>query len=218
MLYSGIKSIRMQSKTELIELIEKDAVEDEAFAKSLGTAGGQEKDKKLYNILEPRDTAKTGVKGYSSDEKIKVSTARLDNLINMAGELVIAQLMLAEEVNTSFASDQCLGRKVTHQGKIVRDIQELSMSMRMIPIAGVFQKMARLVRDLSHTAGKDVSFFTSATFNAEFTAEASFSASPDLPSLYFGPTAWITCFVFMLPPVVITALPVGTLPIFFDSC
>ncbi len=94
------------------------------------------------------------------DEKIKVSTNRLDNLVNMAGELVIAQLMVAEEVRNKLAKQHGLNQKVVHQGKIVRELQELSMSMRMVPIAGVFQKMARLVRDLSHKAGKEIHFVT----------------------------------------------------------
>lgn len=94
------------------------------------------------------------------DEKIKVSTKRLDNLVNMAGELVIAQLMVAEEVTNKLAQHYGLNQKVVHQGKIVRELQELSMSMRMVPIAGVFQKMARLVRDLSHKAGKEIQFVT----------------------------------------------------------
>ena len=92
------------------------------------------------------------------DEKIKVSTSRLDNLINMVGELVIAQLMVSEEANIKFASEHELRGKVVHQGKIVRELQELSMSMRMVPIAGVFQKMARLVRDLSQKAEKEINF------------------------------------------------------------
>ncbi len=94
------------------------------------------------------------------DEKIKVSTNRLDNLVNMAGELVIAQLMVAEEVTNKLAKHHGINQKVVHQGKIVRELQELSMSMRMVPIAGVFQKMARLVRDLSHKAGKEIHFVT----------------------------------------------------------
>jgi two-component system, chemotaxis family, sensor kinase CheA len=102
--------------------------------------------------------AKTQV--FSSDEKIKVSTERLDNLVNMAGELVVAQLMITEEANTAMASNHAFRRKVAHQSKIVRELQQLSMSMRMVPIQGVFQKMARLVRDLSKKSGKDISFST----------------------------------------------------------
>ncbi|HPS54898.1 MAG TPA: chemotaxis protein CheA [Sedimentisphaerales bacterium] len=98
--------------------------------------------------------------GTTIDEKIKVSTSRLDNLINMVGELVIAQLMVAEETKNNLSSVPEMGRKIAHQGKIVRELQELSMSMRMIPIAGVFQKMSRLARDLSRQAGKDIRFVT----------------------------------------------------------
>ncbi len=106
----------------------------------------------------PEEHFKTHARG---EEKIKVSMKRLDNLINMVGELVIAQLMVAEQANTKLASEHELGCKIAHQNKIIRELQELSMSMRMIPIAGVFQKMARLVRDLSHKSGKRVRFSTS---------------------------------------------------------
>ncbi len=149
----------------------KASVEDQSPGAFLGSPEGRKKDKELDEILldepgpeietrpETRDIT-TKKKTTSGDEKIKVSTARLDNLINMAGELVIAQLMVSEEVNMNRTAEHELARKVVHQSKIVRELQELSMSMRMVPIHGVFQKMARLVRDLSRKAGKDVTFAT----------------------------------------------------------
>ena len=96
----------------------------------------------------------------AADEKIRISTTRLDDLINMAGELVIAQLMVSEEANNNLTEEHELLRKVANQSKIVRELQELSMSMRMVPIGGVFQKMARVVRDLSHKTNKKVNFTT----------------------------------------------------------
>lgn len=137
----------------------------------LGSPEGRKKDEELDEILldEPESKIETGPeirdittkkRTTSGDEKIKVSTARLDDLINMAGELVIAQLMVTEEVNSKLTVEHELARKVLHQSKIVRELQELSMSMRMVPIHGVFQKMARLVRDLSRKAEKDVVFTT----------------------------------------------------------
>jgi len=135
----------------------------------LDTPQGQENDKKLDEVLTAKDEPETKytasqpnvkAKIHASDEKIKVSTTRMDNLVNMAGELVIAQLMVAEEMGTKLTSQHELNRKVAHQGKIIREVQELAMSMRMVPIAGVFQKMARLVRDLSHKAGKKIDFIT----------------------------------------------------------
>jgi two-component system chemotaxis sensor kinase CheA len=124
----------------------------------------QENDRKLDVILDdPADSQKktTGPSvTHAADDKIKVSIARLDNLINLAGELVIAQLMVAEETNAGPARARGLVQRVAHQGKIVRELQELSMSMRMVPVQGVFQKMSRLARDLSRKAGKQVDFIT----------------------------------------------------------
>jgi two-component system chemotaxis sensor kinase CheA len=91
------------------------------------------------------------------EEKIKVSTERLDSLVNMVGELVIAQLMVTESLKTSTAGTSAdLLRNTTHQSKIIRELQELSMSMRMVPINGVFQRTVRIVRDLSRQTGKEI--------------------------------------------------------------
>jgi two-component system chemotaxis sensor kinase CheA len=91
-----------------------------------------------------------------ADEKIKVSTSRLDSLVDMVGELVIAQLMVAESLRTTNATDYDLLRNTAHQEKIIRELQELSMSMRMVPISGIFKKMVRMTRDLSKKAGKEI--------------------------------------------------------------
>ena len=93
------------------------------------------------------------------DGVVKVATSRLDALVNAVGELVIAQAMVVQDLGVEFVSgNQRLSRNLSQLGKIARGLQDLSMSMRMIPIAGVFQRMARLARDLSHKAGKDVNF------------------------------------------------------------
>ena len=128
----------------------------------------QEADRKLDTLLTgtrpseaaPEPDRSPVAKATLSDEKIKVSTSRLDNLINMTGELVIAQLMVTEEIDNESEIDPELGRKVGYQSKIVRELQELSMSMRMVPVQGVFQKMARLVRDLARKADKQIAFTT----------------------------------------------------------
>jgi two-component system chemotaxis sensor kinase CheA len=136
-----------------------------ATGQSASVSGGTSEalpESPMEDIAQPGGREGVAIsKGQAVDEKIKVSTNRLDQLINMTGELVIAQLMVGEEINVSSLSDDSLFRNVAHQGKIIRDLQELSMSMRMVPISGVFQKMARLVRDLSRKAGKKVDFLMS---------------------------------------------------------
>jgi two-component system chemotaxis sensor kinase CheA len=126
----------------------------------------EETDKKIDSILDDASDARkaktSGASGsLTAEDKVKVSITRLDSLINLAGELVIAQLMVAEQVNSSESFEHELARKVSHQGKIVRELQELSMAMRMVPVQGVFQKMSRLARDLTRKAEKQVDFVTS---------------------------------------------------------
>ncbi|MBL0938561.1 MAG: chemotaxis protein CheA [Gemmatimonadaceae bacterium] len=94
------------------------------------------------------------------DATIRVRTDRLDRLIDMVGELVIAQSMIAGDDTIDTATQYELQRKVTHAGKIVRELQDLSMSMRMVPLRATFQKLTRVVRDTASKAGKTVQFTT----------------------------------------------------------
>jgi two-component system chemotaxis sensor kinase CheA len=95
-----------------------------------------------------------GNSGPPSDESIRVSLARLERLLNFVGELVILQTVLREQ---SFSGNLQLLRKTVHQmGKVTKEVQDLSMSLRMIPIKQTFQKMQRIVRDTSSILGKKV--------------------------------------------------------------
>jgi two-component system, chemotaxis family, sensor kinase CheA len=89
-----------------------------------------------------------------------VRTDRLDRLVDLVGELVVAQSMTAQDPTARNPENGDLGRKVGQVGKIVRELQDLSMSMRMVPLKPSFQKIARLVRDLARKSGKQVEFVT----------------------------------------------------------
>jgi two-component system chemotaxis sensor kinase CheA len=96
----------------------------------------------------------------NADATIRVRTDRLDRLIDMVGELVIAQSMIAGDELFGAGKQHDLLRKVTHAGKIVRELQDLSMSMRMVPLRATFQKLTRVVRDTASKAHKTVQFVT----------------------------------------------------------
>ncbi len=104
------------------------------------------------------------MKGSSSKQfvetSVRVSTDRLDRLIDMVGEMVIAHSMVAQDNVVVQAAHYELLKKVNHTSKIVRGLQDLSMSMRMVPLKATFQKMARLVRDVARKVGKNVTFVT----------------------------------------------------------
>jgi two-component system, chemotaxis family, sensor kinase CheA len=93
-----------------------------------------------------------------ADSTVRVRTDRLDRLVDMVGELVIAQTMISQDQLVKAAGHHDLRRKVGHAEKIVRELQDLSMGMRMVPLKSQFQKVARLVRDLAHRNGKLVYF------------------------------------------------------------
>jgi two-component system chemotaxis sensor kinase CheA len=93
-------------------------------------------------------------------ESIKVDADRLDLLVDLIGELVIAEAMVSQTPMDQDDSVALLGRRLGHMDKITRELQSISMSLRMVPVRGTFQKMARLVRDLAKKEGKEVEFIT----------------------------------------------------------
>lgn len=107
---------------------------------------------------KPSRSQPLGNNTAANERTVKVSTERLDALINMVGELAIAQSMASQDLTTGMTVDANKSRNANHLGKIVGELQELSMSMRMVPIHGVFQKMARLVRDLAQKVEKEIEF------------------------------------------------------------
>jgi len=89
---------------------------------------------------------------------VKVDTKRLDQLIDSIGEMVIYSSMLIQRCRAQLAGDEGLV-KTTHQvEKFARDLQNIGMSMRLIPIRGLFQKMSRLVWDTAKKIGKEIKF------------------------------------------------------------
>jgi two-component system chemotaxis sensor kinase CheA len=88
----------------------------------------------------------------SLQENVKVDRERLDQLIDVIGELVIAESM----VQIEFVEFQLTSRSLPVLSKIARELQDLSLSLRMVPIRATFQKMARIVRDVARKLGKKV--------------------------------------------------------------
>lgn len=94
------------------------------------------------------------------DQTVKVNTSRMDSLVTMVGELVIAQQMVVQDITAIAGNGQRVQRTLSHMGKMIRDLQEVSMSLRMVNLKSTFQKMTRLVRDVSQKAGKQIEVFT----------------------------------------------------------
>ncbi|VFS66589.1 Chemotaxis protein CheA [Kluyvera cryocrescens] len=88
---------------------------------------------------------------------IRVAVEKVDQLINLVGELVITQSMLAQRSNALDPVSH--GDLITSMGQLqrnARDLQESVMSIRMMPMEYVFSRFPRLVRDLASKLGKQV--------------------------------------------------------------
>jgi len=106
--------------------------------------------------LIPPPVAAAGLAG-SREASIRVSTGKIDKLIDLVGELVIAQSMAKEVVgNFSLSRLGQLQEAVADMDRHLRELQERVMGVRMLPIGHIFGRFPRLVRDLSIQLGKEV--------------------------------------------------------------
>lgn len=103
---------------------------------------------------QPAVTKKSGPPAAGPDESIRVSLSRLEKLSDFIGELVIMQTVLNQ--HRGEIQSQFLQRTIAQLGKLSKEIQDISMSLRMIPLKQTFAKLQRIVRDTSKTLGKEV--------------------------------------------------------------
>jgi two-component system chemotaxis sensor kinase CheA len=106
-----------------------------------------------YEVPEKKE-AKQVTKTSASDESIRVSIGKIAKLINFVGEMVILQSVLREQ---AASTESLLLKKAVQQlGKVGKEIQDISMSLRMVPVKPTFQKMQRIVRDTSAALNKEI--------------------------------------------------------------
>jgi two-component system chemotaxis sensor kinase CheA len=94
------------------------------------------------------------------DRLVKVDTGKLDYLVDMVGELVVAQSLIRHDPAFKSTTDMRLQRNLLQLGRITDEVQRASMAMRMVPIGQLFQKMDRLIRDLSRKQNKRIELET----------------------------------------------------------
>ena len=92
----------------------------------------------------------------SLSQMMKVDTRKFDSLVELVGELVIAQSQVSQHPDLVGLRSQQLARNLLQLSQTALALQKIAMSLRMVAIKGTFQKMNRLVRDLTANIGKDV--------------------------------------------------------------
>lgn len=145
-----------------------------AFVRDL-TLREVEEDKLLRNLTEPQDlTLETpalkvpaiidgdlGVPrqldvGGGQQSIISVDVAKLDKLMDLMGELAIAEAMVTQNPEISDLKLDSFAKAARQLRKITGEMQDTVMSIRMVPLSASFRKMYRLVRDMSKKLGKEI--------------------------------------------------------------
>ena len=118
---------------------------------------------KAQATAESRNRPSKPAQGVGAgDSSIRVSVEKVDQLINLVGELVITQAMLLQTtVQMQDGAPERLVNGLAQLERNTRDLQESVMSIRMMPISFVFSRFPRVVRDLSGKLGKQVELKTS---------------------------------------------------------
>ncbi len=125
-----------------IEIETTASIENDSFDTPLAAEVSETQVKKKRNSIERQD--------------IRVDLSKLDSIINLVGELVIAESMVTRNPAVLNIEDERFYRASHQLRRICNELQDASMSLRMIPLDGVFKKMIRVVHDLSMKIDKDI--------------------------------------------------------------
>ncbi|PKO45127.1 MAG: chemotaxis protein CheA [Betaproteobacteria bacterium HGW-Betaproteobacteria-22] len=129
-------------------------VEAEAAPPAAGAPGGVER-----RSPGRRESDKAAASAETSS--IRVGVEKVDQMINLVGELVITQAMIEQRISMlDPVHNEALINSVTQLTRNTRDLQEAVMSIRMMPMDFVFSRFPRMVRDLAGKLGKKVEFVT----------------------------------------------------------
>ncbi len=114
-------------------------------------------------MASPKDVSRAlrkQAQQVTDSNTIRVDIKKLDDLIDMVGELVITQSMIRQSAALQGLGDRKIVRDISQLESITSELQRSSTVLRMIPIKQTFQRMSRLVRDLSKNSGKLVNVLT----------------------------------------------------------
>ncbi|MDR1916542.1 MAG: chemotaxis protein CheA [Synergistaceae bacterium] len=127
-----------------------------AEQKSAGETRAAPEHVPAQHIEEPHKAADAHAKSAAKtgNRTVRVDIGRLDKLMNLVGELVIGRARIERLVQESRL--KAFEEPLSQLGRISGDIQELVTKLRMVPVSMVFDRLPRLVRDLSRQMGKDI--------------------------------------------------------------
>jgi two-component system chemotaxis sensor kinase CheA len=139
-------------QTDIDNALSKKETPDEKIGQTLVKQGKVPAKAVVHALRQQQKTR--DIRTKTVKEMVKIDTERLDKLVDTIGELVIAESMVGQDEQILAMASTKIVRNISHLNKITRELQEMGMAMRLVPIKGAFQKLSRAVRDLSKKSGK----------------------------------------------------------------
>jgi two-component system chemotaxis sensor kinase CheA len=128
---------------------------------SCSEAQPQVEGEETASISHDEESASRTVPAYT-ENILRVDAERIDNLLNLVGELIIGKSMLQRTLNEfsrQHPKDSARSRfadAMTFQSRVLTDLQRSVMKVRMVPVEQLFRRFPRMVRDVAKQCGKDV--------------------------------------------------------------
>ncbi len=141
-------------QAELGELLEKRNEEYQDL--KLGQVAVKEKKASPQNGLESLRLQEKLNKSGIDGGYIRVPTLKIDNMVDMMGEMLITQSLVEQEAIKRFGTNDTFIGNLLRMGRIAKDLQNLSMSLRMVSLKSTFQKLNRVGRDTIEELRKNV--------------------------------------------------------------
>ncbi len=111
-----------------------------------------EQDSSVDKLRKPKEkTAKR-----TNEKYINVGISRIDQLLDLVGELVVSESMVTRNNDLQGLKLESFEKSVRQHRFIINELQDIVMSIRMVPLSLTFQKMNRIVRDMKKKIGKNV--------------------------------------------------------------
>lgn len=154
----ALSVIKDQNSIETYEVIENSSSSD-TQKEELPKLPEQQHGKTEGETISQKSTSTTAASAHTAPVKqslISVNLSKLDSLVALVGEIVITESMVTSSPDLQNLKLDNFLKSARQLRKLTDDLQDIAMSLRMVPVSGTFQKMNRIVRDMKKKLNKDV--------------------------------------------------------------
>lgn len=148
-----IKSALNVKNYTVIELNEDNEEKKDSSNKQNNTKQANNIQNNKNNNIKVKEKEKSK---HNKHSLITVNLSKLDNLVDIVGELVIAESMVSSNSEIKKLNSESFTKSTRQLRKLTDELQDIVMSLRMVPVSGIFQKMKRIVRDMGKELNKEV--------------------------------------------------------------